>query len=142
MAEKRTDNAIGKKQRVRHAKLRLVPSRVAAKWGDPKIPQEQLDKIGSDRLAVTSVETLERVRRKLETKGEGMAYVRMELLQRTLEDSKKGTEEATKDGDEADRLVKERGLEVWLFSWDEMPESCVALLGEAHDEWHEGGNVR
>ena len=91
---------------------------------------------------MTSVETLERVRRKLETKGEGMAYVRMELLQRTLEDSKKGTEEATRDGDEADRLVKERGLEVWLFSWDEMPESCVALLGEAHDEWHEWGNVR
>ncbi len=137
------DATHGKKAKEQHVRLRLLPPRVASEWGRPEIPQDQLDTLGSDRLALCSPETLRRVKRKLEIKGDGLAHVRLELVRRASKDSSSQSQmDAKADAGEAKAKEEDDRLEVWLASWLEMPEGCLALLGKTDDKWECWGSVR
>lgn len=111
-----------------HLKLRLVPSRVAAQWGEPVIEQIQLDKAGNARLAVCSAETILVVKRKLALKSEGLTYVRLEHIDAVAKAKIPNKEEG-------DKQQEHEEYEVCLCPWNEMPHGCVSLLGRSSEKW-------
>ena len=119
----------------------MVPPRVAARWGDSVIPQDQLDKVGNDRIVVCSPDTLERVKRRLRSKGDGMLYIRLDLVGRENKGQDKREGEQASNG-EPDAEREDEGLEGFLVPWEEMPEGCVALPGKVEEKWQGWSSVQ
>ena len=132
-----------KKAKKRQIEMRLLPPRVAAKWGLPVLPQDDLDKVGSDSVAVCSNETLSRIRLKLGSKGEGMIHVEFIMVREAARDAEHNEKDGIGRAETIENNRKEdEGLETWLGAWDEMPEGCAAFLGRAPDVWQDGTVVR
>ncbi|CAD6586363.1 MAG: Peroxisome biosynthesis protein pex1 [Tremellales sp. Tagirdzhanova-0007] len=115
-----------KKAKKRQIEMRLLPPRVAAKWGLPVLPQDDLDKVGSDSVA-----------------GEGMIHVEFIMVREAARDAEHNEKDGIGRAETIENNRKEdEGLETWLGAWDEMPEGCAAFLGRAPDVWQDGTVVR
>lgn len=127
------------KGKQKQVELRLVPARVAAIWGRPTLSPEHAERAGTSEPALCSPRTLRRVRRKLGLPAEDSAvYVKVERV-KDEKDSDVERNGESQEGADAAELVE--GIEAWLVSWSEMPDSCVVLSGQ-RDEWSEWGGVR
>jgi hypothetical protein len=125
------DNSPGVlKENGKSIKMRLIPGKVASKWGQPSVAMEVGD---LENVLYCSEGTLRRVRRRLGREGDGGVYVK---AKRTGGKPKPvSTEE---DGDE-EKVIE---LEGWLIAWEEMPEGCCVLAGPPRENWSDWGNIR
>jgi peroxin-1 len=123
--------------KIRSSRLRLVPPRVAATWGDIELGDDVREQIGTEKVCLCSPLTLRRVKRRLGQEGDGSIYVKLQLARSKPVDAVQSVEEETK----RDEVDGDEGVGVWLVEWEEMPDGCLVLEG-AEGKYGQWGEVR
>ena len=112
--------------------VRLVPGRVASRWGTPPETYQAT-------VLYCSEDVLERARRRFgDTRGD--INVKAVLNKETSVQDPAGEAEAKTDAESEES--KETTLETSLVRWDELPDGCAVVIGEAGEEWKAWSRIR
>jgi len=116
-------------------KARLVPGRIATKWGVPPTDIEASGRI----LLLCSEDVLERARRKF---GLDTKHVHVNVCLRKDVDKAEPPDAPEDDNGEKPEKEADEGLECELVRWDEIPDGCVVMTGKIEKGWETWGEVR
>lgn len=116
--------------------MRLIPGRIASKWGTPPSDVE-----AAGRVLLCGEDVVERVRRKF---GVDTKHVHVKaVLRNQVEEEQADSGEANgaiNGKDEGEK--KDEGVECVLVPWEEMPDGCVVMTGKVEKGWEEWGEIR